>query len=64
MLTAEADYLIKRAATQLELAHRAALREVAVVHLELSSLYLERAKSLIDAERRQERRANVVSIRR
>lgn len=60
----EADYLIRRAGAQLELARRAELHEVSIVHLELSSRYLERARDLIDAERRQERRANVVAFRR
>ena len=61
---AEADYLIRRASAQLELARRATLRDVTVVHLELSGLYLDRARALIDAERSRERHSNIVSIRR
>ena len=60
----EADYLIRRASMQLEFAQKATMREVAAVHLELSSRYLARAQTLIDAERREDRRGNVISIRR
>lgn len=62
-MNGEADYLIRRAATQLDLAHKATMREVAVIHLELSSRYLARAQTLIDTERRQDGRDNVISIR-
>ena len=64
MITAEADYLIRRASAQLDLAHRATMRGVAMIHLEMSSRYLERAQALIDAERLLDRRGNVVSIHR
>ena len=60
----DAEYFVGRAGTQLMLARQASLRTVALVHLELSGLYLARAQTLIDAHRREERRANVVSIRR
>jgi hypothetical protein len=60
----EADYLIRRATVQLDCAREAASHDVAAIHLELSSRYLARAQTLIDAERRIDRRENVVSIRR
>ena len=64
MVTAEADYLIRRSSAQLELARCATMRAVAVIHLEMSSRYLARAQELIDAERLLDRHGNVVSIRR
>ena len=60
----EADYLIRRAGAQLELAGRATMRTVIDVHLELSSRYLAKAREVIDGERLVDRRANVISIAR
>lgn len=62
MITAEADYLIRRGMQQLDLAQRAADRSIAVIHLELSSRYLERAQEIIDSARQPIRPRNVVSI--
>jgi hypothetical protein len=61
---AEAEFLIRRATAQLDLARRAALPDVSGVHLEMSSLYLERARMLIDSERQRDRRSNVIQLRR
>jgi hypothetical protein len=63
-MNGEAGYLIQRATTQLEFAQKATMHEVAAIHLELSSRYLARAQMLIDSERHEDRRDNVVSIRR